>query len=104
MTVLERPSAATLLAPNDSFARRHLGPSEADVAEMLKLIGAPSLDTLIDETVPSSIRLREPLRLPEGRGESETLNELRSLALRNQIFRSFLGMGYSNCLTPPVIQ
>jgi glycine dehydrogenase len=104
MTVLDRPSAATLLAPNDSFARRHLGPSETELVEMLKTIGVSSLEALIDETVPASIRSREPLRLPEARSESETLNELRSLALRNQIFRSFLGMGYANCLTPPVIQ
>src|SRR5262245_52594030 len=91
------------LAPCDTFPERHLGPSRSDVAEMLEVIGVPSLDALIDETVPASIR-RPPLRLPEPKGENELLDELRLLARRNQVHRSFIGMGYYGTITPAVIQ
>ncbi|HXF63522.1 MAG TPA: aminomethyl-transferring glycine dehydrogenase, partial [Caldilineaceae bacterium] len=92
-----------LLAPQDSFPRRHLGPNPAEVAEMLAVVGVDSLDALIDATVPAAIRLRRPLNLPGPRGESEVLAELRALAAMNQPYRSFIGMGYYDCLTPPVI-
>jgi glycine dehydrogenase len=93
-----------LLAPTDDFIPRHLGSNEDEVAQMLEAVGAPSLEALIEAAVPGEIRLRRPLDLPAAGGESETLEELRQLAARNRIFRSFLGMGYSDCLTPPVIQ
>jgi glycine dehydrogenase len=87
-----------------SFVPRHIGPSESETREMLAAIGVPSLDTLIDQTVPESIRLRRPLNLPAGLSEHAALSRLRSSISKNQVFRSYLGYGYSNCLTPPVIQ
>src|SRR6266581_7408732 len=88
----------------ESFVPRHVGPDERDVAEMLKTLGFPSLDALIDATVPRKIRLREGLSLPKGLTEPEVLAYFRALATKNQVFRSFIGMGYSDCVTPPVIQ
>jgi glycine dehydrogenase len=97
-------SAISLLAPADTFARRHLGSGAEQVAEMLEAIGQPSLDSLIDATVPEKIRLSAPLSLPTARGEHATLAELRSIASRNRIFKNHIGQGYSDCITPPVIQ
>ena len=88
----------------DTFARRHIGPSDDDVRSMLKTIGCASLDDLIDSTIPADIRLREPLPLPAARSEHELLTELASIAGKNQVFRSLIGMGYHDCITPPVIQ
>ena len=91
--------------PNaESFVPRHVGPDERDVAEMTKFLGLPSLDALIDATVPRKIRMRHPLELPKGLTELEVLTYFRALAAKNQVFRSFIGMGYSDCVTPPVIQ
>jgi glycine dehydrogenase len=103
----ERPPAP--LRPVDTFVRRHLGPQEAEVEAMLEVLGVPSLDALVDETVPASIRLGRPLALaglPEDReiGEHEVLQALRGLASQNQVFRSYLGMGYHGCIVPAVIQ
>jgi glycine dehydrogenase len=92
------------LAPTDEFAPRHLGPTEADIQEMLATLGVPTLDALIDAAVPEDIRLHRPLALPAPRGEHEALEHLRHLAKRNQVVRSLIGMGYSDCLTPGVIQ
>jgi len=92
-----------LLQPSDQFVQRHLGPRVADIEQMLEAIGAASLDALIDETVPAAIRLAGQLKLPAPRSESEVLTELRELASQNKIFRSFIGMGYANTLTPGVI-
>jgi glycine dehydrogenase len=88
----------------DDFQRRHIGPSSEDVQQMLKLLEFSTLDELIEKTIPASIRLQQPLQLREGRSEYETLQELRAIASKNQVFRSFIGMGYYNCITPPVIQ
>src|SRR5262245_38774191 len=71
---------------------------------MLATLGLASLDALVDATVPEGIRLRRPLRLPEARSEHAAIEDLRELARRNQVFRSFIGMGYHDCVTPPVIQ
>ncbi|MGB3491122.1 MAG: aminomethyl-transferring glycine dehydrogenase [Elainellaceae cyanobacterium] len=87
-----------------SFEHRHIGPTPDDIAQMLAVLGLESLDELIGQTVPASIRLKQPLKLGAGRGEIELLEELRAIATQNKIFRSFIGMGYSNCFTPPVIQ
>jgi len=100
--VADRPEVLAGLAPQDSFARRHL-PLDADVVQMLKVVGVPSLEALVAETVPAGIRLRAPMSLPEARGESEALSDLRRIAGRNHAFRSFIGMGYSDTLTPAVI-
>ena len=97
------------LQPTDTFVRRHLGPSGDEIRQMLDTVGAASLDALVDETVPESIRLHGRFSLswlPDGRslGESETLDLLRGIATKNRVFRSFLGMGYYGCLVPGVIQ
>ena len=88
----------------DSFVPRHIGPQTRAIAEMLKALGVGSLDTLIDQVVPASIRLKRPLQLPTGKTEFELLTECARLANQNQVFRSYIGLGYSDCITPPVIQ
>jgi glycine dehydrogenase len=88
----------------DKFHRRHIGPSPEQTGQMLDLLGFSSLDALVDEAVPSRIRLSRPLELPAGRGEREVLAALKEIAGQNQPFRSFIGMGYYDCITPPVIQ
>jgi glycine dehydrogenase len=92
------------LAYTDAFCDRHIGPNAADIAEMLQLLGFSSLDELIQATVPQSIQLKTPLKLEAGKSEYELLQELREMAQENHVFRSFIGMGYANCITPPVIQ
>jgi glycine dehydrogenase len=87
----------------DQFVHRHIGPAEADVATMLREVKAPSLDAFIDQTVPESIRLRRTLDLPAPRSEHEVLELARTLGEKNQIFRSLIGMGYADTITPPVI-
>ena len=88
----------------DSFARRHIGPNEDEVREMLREIGFAELDALIDTTVPKNIRLDRQLNLAEAKSESEALAELRGISKKNKVARSFIGAGYSDCITPPVIQ
>src|SRR5215210_1263295 len=101
-TTIKHVEAA--IPPAESFVPRHVGPDEGDVAEMLKTLGVESLDALMDATIPAKIRFRGGLDLPKGMTELEVLAHFRSLAAKNQVFRSFIGMGYSDCLTPPVIQ
>ncbi len=96
--------SSSRLDPTDTFPRRHLGPTEADIQEMLATLGLQSLNALVDATVPEGIRLSKPLSLGPPRGEHEVLGELRRLAGRNQVFRSLIGMGYHDCVTPPIIQ
>src|SRR5213594_882654 len=88
----------------NSFARRHIGPSEAEVAKMLNELGFEGLDLLIDAAVPKNIRLDRQLRLPEPKSETEALAELRAISRKNKVSRSFIGAGYYDCVTPPVIQ
>ncbi|MBD2461066.1 aminomethyl-transferring glycine dehydrogenase [Oscillatoria sp. FACHB-1407] len=97
-------SVASDLAPQDDFQRRHIGPSEGDIQQMLNVLGLTNLDDLIDKAVPQAIRVKQPLQLGKGQSEYESLMELKAIASKNQIFRSFIGMGYANCITPPVIQ
>ncbi|HVV82853.1 MAG TPA: aminomethyl-transferring glycine dehydrogenase [Kofleriaceae bacterium] len=92
------------LRPSDVFAPRHLGPRDADVAAMLATLGHASLEELVAATIPASIRLERPLDLGPALGEHELLEELRTLAGDNQVLRSFIGQGYHDCITPPVIQ
>ncbi len=91
------------LGATDQFVGRHLGSGSQHIQEMLDVLGLDSLDQLIDATVPEAIRLRQPLDLPEARTEHALLAELRSIASENAPFRSFIGMGYADTLTPPVI-
>src|SRR5216684_6398567 len=93
-----------ILRHPDRFVDRHIGPDTRDVAEMLEVLGKGSLDALIDATVPASIRLKRPLDLPAGRSEHGLLQDLQQIAAKNQVFRSYLGMGYSDTVTPAVIQ
>jgi glycine dehydrogenase len=88
----------------DNFADRHIGPRAADIQEMLSTLGFSNLDQLIDKTVPTQIRSDRPLDLPLSKSEYELLKELKAIASHNQVFRSFIGMGYANCITPAVIQ
>src|SRR5450759_1787918 len=101
-TTIKHVEAA--IPPAESFVPRHVGPDERDVTEMVKTVGFSSLDALIDATVPRRIRLRDGLALPKGMSEPEVLAYFRALAAKNQVFRSFIGMGYSDCVTPAVIQ
>jgi glycine dehydrogenase len=93
-----------LLDRFDAFARRHIGPDLREIGEMLETVGFDSVDALIDATVPADIRLKGRLDLPPAKGEREALEELRAISLRNKVARSFIGAGYSDTITPPVIQ
>ncbi len=92
------------LAHPDRFVHRHIGPNADEQTEMLATVGFASLDALVDAAVPANIRRREPLNLPPAASEHEALARLKSIAAKNQVFRSFIGMGYHDCITPPVIQ
>ena len=88
----------------DSFARRHIGPNENEVREMLHEVGFENLEALIDAAVPKNIRLDRQLNLPKAKSETDALTELRAIAGKNKVTRSFIGTGYYDCITPPVIQ
>ena len=92
------------LQPTDDFLPRHLGPSEADLQEMLATLGLQSLSTLADASVPADIRLHQPLDIPIGEGEQAVLARLKGIASQNKVYRSLIGMGYYDCVTPGVIQ
>src|ERR671914_2592763 len=94
----------TLRADADNFVPRHIGPNESEIAAMLAALGYDSLDSLIDAAVPESIRLRRPLAIHTQRTEYEALARLRTMASANRVLRSYLGLGYYDCITPPVIQ
>ncbi len=102
MTPLE-PTASGALP----FADRHIGPRGEEIDQMLEALGLPSLDALVDRAVPAAIRSGGPaggLELPPAASEAETLVELDEIAGSNEVLRSFIGMGYHGCVTPPVIQ
>src|SRR6266481_3925536 len=96
--------APNALSHPADFPSRHIGPNPAQTRQMLDLLGHPSLDALIDKAVPPQIRLNRPLSLPAAKSEYEVLAALKEIAAQNQVCRSFIGMGYSDCVTPPVIQ
>lgn len=87
-----------------SFRQRHIGPNQDEIQQMLDVLGLENLDALIDQTVPQSIRQKLSLSLSTERSEYAALAELKEIASKNQVFRSFIGMGYYDCITPPVIQ
>jgi glycine dehydrogenase len=89
---------------SDKFINRHNGPSQEDIQIMLEKTGSGSLDELIRQTIPSSILMKKPLHLQEGICEYEYLKSIREIGLKNKLFRSFIGMGYYNTFTLPVIQ
>jgi len=88
----------------DEFHLRHIGPRPEQVEEMLKSVGVSSIEELIDQTVPSNILLKQALHLPAALDEYETLKALQQIAVKNSIFRSYIGMGFHDCVTPAVIQ
>ncbi|MFN8571863.1 MAG: aminomethyl-transferring glycine dehydrogenase [Gemmatimonadaceae bacterium] len=88
----------------DTFVTRHIGPSNAEVSEMLAALGYANLDAFVDATVPESIRLRRTLDIGPARTEHDVLAEIQRIARQNVVCRSYLGLGYHDCLTPPVIQ
>ena len=88
----------------DSFVRRHVGPRPHDLPEMLATVGAPSLDALIDEAIPASIRRKAPVALPPGESEHAYLTRLKDVAGKNRVLRSFIGLGYYDTITPSVIR
>ena len=99
---MSRASLAEL-EPGANFIRRHIGPSEAETREMLRNVGAKSLEDFIAKVVPEKIRLARPLDLPTAKAERTTLSYLRKLADRNEVFTSMIGMGYYGTVTPKVI-
>jgi len=96
-------NASQALAPTDCFVRRHIGPDAKETAQMLTALGYSDLDSFIANVVPPQIRLQKPLNIPGGWSEHAVLHELRAIASKNQVFRNYIGMGYSDCITPPVI-
>jgi glycine dehydrogenase len=88
----------------NNFVNRHNGPDKDDVKKMLGIMGVSSLDNLIEETVPASIRLKKPLNLPaEGINEYQYLNHLKEIGAKNKIFKTYIGLGYYSAITPGVI-
>jgi glycine dehydrogenase len=97
------PESQGIITP-DAFVNRHNGPSSDEIEQMLQEVGFSSLDSLIESTIPSRIRRDTPLNLPQPLSETAALTYLKQIASQNQLFRSFIGMGYHDCITPPVIQ
>ncbi|HMS85952.1 MAG TPA: aminomethyl-transferring glycine dehydrogenase [Nitrospira sp.] len=97
-------NSPTWLQPTDDFVHRHLGPTEADVQEMLATLGLRSLDALADAAIPDDIRLRRSLDIPSSEGEQAVLTRLKGIASQNTVYRSLIGMGYYDCVTPGVVQ
>jgi glycine dehydrogenase len=105
--VHDRTSRPAFLGPTDTFVERHIGPGASEISEMLSALSLGSLEELVDEAVPRSIRIQRPLSrtlLPDGRGEHELVAELRALGRRNRVLRSYIGLGYHGTITPAVIQ
>ncbi len=97
------PRPLSELSQTEDFIRRHIGPSDEDVAAMLAVVGAGSLDELIDAAVPAGIRIDAPLDLPGPQTETAVLERLRTIAAKNRVYTSMIGMGFSGTITPPVI-
>lgn len=88
----------------EKFAGRHIAPDAADAEEMLRTVGSASVDELIDQTIPASIRLKQPLNLPAAKSEYQYLHNLAKVAAQNKVFTSYIGQGYYGTITPGVIQ
>ncbi|HEY0749966.1 MAG TPA: glycine dehydrogenase (aminomethyl-transferring), partial [Chitinophagaceae bacterium] len=85
------------------FQPRHIGPNENETAQMLRAIGINSIDDLVNRTVPSSIRMKEQLNLPDAMSEHEFLQHIKEVSLKNKVFRNYIGQGYYDTITPSVI-
>ena len=92
------------LAFNDQFVNRHNGPNAEETQEMLNTIGVKSMEQLIDETVPATIRMQRELNVPDALSEYEYLEDLKQTARMNKVFKSYIGLGYYNTITPSVIK
>ena len=103
MSTTHTRSSLTALEAADDFQRRHIGPGADDTQHMLDAVGAPSLDALIQQTVPGSILLDAPLALPGPVGEAEVLTRLAGIAAENVAMQSLIGLGYNGTITPPVV-
>jgi glycine dehydrogenase len=88
----------------EQFKDRHIGPNKNDISHMLKIVGEESLDDLIEKIIPYKIRLKKPLDLPVSVSEFKYLQDIRKIADKNVVYKSFIGLGYYNCVTPAVIQ
>ena len=89
---------------SDHFSLRHIGPSDEDIKKMLDIMGLDSIEKLLNETIPKTIRLKEPLKIPNGIGEHEFAREIRKLSEENKIFDCYIGLGYNPTILPGVIQ
>ncbi|MFK7916867.1 MAG: glycine dehydrogenase (aminomethyl-transferring), partial [Ilumatobacter sp.] len=97
------PTPLSELFETDEFVRRHIGPSPDDLTRMLEVLGVDSTDQLLDQTLPATIRAAEPLALGAAVPEDEAIARLRSIAAKNTVVTSLIGMGYHATITPPVI-
>ncbi len=88
----------------DAFIDRHIGPSENEISEMLIPLGVSSIEEMIDKTIPENIRFKKDLNLPEAVTEYKFLNEFKKLAQKNKVYKSYIGLGYHNCVVPGVIK
>ncbi|MEM7166698.1 MAG: aminomethyl-transferring glycine dehydrogenase [Planctomycetota bacterium] len=100
---MREPLPLDSLEFHDEFVHRHIGPTPAEIPEMLQAVGVASLDELIEKAVPPQIIASSEPQIEESRSEREVLAYLRTLADQNQVHKSFLGLGYSGCFTPPVV-
>ena len=100
---MTNPSGHNWVFESETFPSRHIGPTEAEIQEMLGVLGLASLEALVQATIPEDIQTKAPLNLPAQQSERQALAALKDLAQQNQVFRSYIGMGYYDCLTPPVI-
>ncbi len=101
----QEPTVKENQIPTESlFANRHIGPSEKEIAEMLSFVGASSLENLIERAVPKTVLSRKSMRLPKALSERQALQKLKEMAGKNKIFKSYIGLGYYDTFTPPVIK
>src|SRR5689334_21286126 len=101
MAIKQSTKSAEQHMDGGSFIPRHIGPSDTEQREMLQALGYGSLEAMIDATLPEAIRYRRPLAIHSGLSEYEALALLRRIAKQNQVCRSYLGLGYNGCITPP---
>jgi glycine dehydrogenase len=85
-----------------NFASRHIGPEDSEISTMCKTVGVNDLDDLVKKALPNNILLEKPTNLGPAVSETETLERLREISKLNKVFRSYIGMGYNNTITPPV--
>jgi len=87
----------------DQFVNRHIGPAPAGIEQMLQAIGVADLEQLIEETVPADIRRHRPIEVPAAQTEYAYLSDLRAVAAKNKLYKSYIGLGYHGTITPSVI-